>query len=152
MRFAFPLTFFAIYFASLAFADDPPPRTYTNVQRLALPRLKAVHDDVEKLKSQRRELPPLAGFNDYRCILHAHAEDSTHTGGTLPEMLADAKKAGVPCILLTDHYPPPQDFIYGRWRGLKDGGLFIPGAEARGVLLYPEASILKKMDVATPDP
>jgi hypothetical protein len=66
-------------------------------------------------------------------------------------MLADAKKAGVHCILLTDHYRPPRDFIDGRWRGLKDGVLFIPGSEARGFLLYPETSILKRMDVQTPD-
>jgi hypothetical protein len=44
-------------------------------------------------------------------------------------------------------FRPPQDFIDGRWRGLKDGVLFIPGAEANGFLLYPEASILKRMEV-----
>ena len=37
-------------------------------------------------------LPPVSGLNDYRAILHAHAEDSAHTGGTRPEMLADAKQ------------------------------------------------------------
>ena len=36
------------------------------------------------------------------------------TGGTLPEMLADAKKAGISAILLTDHFRPPRDFIEGR--------------------------------------
>jgi hypothetical protein len=110
-------------------------------------RLAAAHVDVWKYLAQRRAVAPLPGLTDYRCILHAHAEDSTHTGGTLPEMLADAKKAEVHCILLTDHFRPPRDFIEGRWRGLKDGVLFIPGAEARGFLLYPEASILKRMDV-----
>ncbi len=40
----------------------------------------------------RQSLPPLPGLHDYRAILHAHAEDSAHTGGTRPEMLADAKK------------------------------------------------------------
>ena len=86
---------------------------------------------------RRRSLP---GLNDYRCILHAHAEDSAHTGGTLPEMLADAKKAGVHAILLTDHYRPPQDFIDGRWRGLNDGVLFIPGSEDRRVPDLPHAA------------
>src|SRR5262249_53651882 len=95
--------------------------------------------------------PPLRGLNDYRCILHAHAEDSDHTGGTLPEMLADAKKANVHAILLTDHYRPPTDFIDGRWRGLKDGVLFIPGAEVHGFLAYPTRSILKRMDLKGAD-
>ena len=40
------------------------------------------------------------GLNDYRAILHAHAEDSAHTGGTRPEMLADAKRVGVSVICL----------------------------------------------------
>ena len=99
-----------------------------------------------KLQAQRITIPARLGWNDYRCILHAHAEDSAHTGGTLPEMLADAKQAGINAILLTDHFRPPRDFIDGRWRGMKDGVLFVPGSEALGFLIYPMASILDKMD------
>src|ERR1700722_8244947 len=62
-------------------ASGQPPRKYTNVERLSLVRLAAVHDDVQKWKRQRTDIPPLPGFNDYRCTLHAHAEDSAHTGG-----------------------------------------------------------------------
>jgi hypothetical protein len=138
-------------FASAGAAADPPQRRYSNLERLTLERLAAVHADVEKLKLQRIEIPSRPGLNDYRCILHAHAEDSDHTGGTLPEMLADAKKAGVHAILLTDHYRPPTDFIDGRWRGLKDGVLFIPGAEVNGFLAYPTSSILKRMDLKGAD-
>src|SRR4051812_39796914 len=132
-------------------AAEPPPRKYSNVERLALARLAAVHDDVEHLKSRRVAIPPLSGLTDYRCILHAHAEDSTHTGGTLPELLADAKAAGVHAVLLTDHYRPPRDFIDGRWRGLKDGVLFVPGSEVRGFLVYPVGSILDRMDLKDAD-
>jgi hypothetical protein len=131
--------------------NQPPTRKYTNVERLALARLKATHEDVTKLRAQRARIALLPGLNDYRCILHAHAEDSDHTGGTLPEMLADAKKAGISAILLTDHFRPPRDFIDGRWRGLKDGVLFIPGSEIRGCLLYPEKSVLDKMDKPFPE-
>jgi hypothetical protein len=42
--------------AAHAIADGPPPRKYTNTERLALPRLKNVHDDVEKLSRLRRRL------------------------------------------------------------------------------------------------
>jgi hypothetical protein len=140
-----------LVFAAAATADEPPRRTYTNVERLPLVRLKAVHADVAKLQARRVRVPPLPGLNDYRCILHAHAEDSTHTGGTLPEMLADAKKANVHAVLLTDHFRPPRDFIDGRWRGLKEGVLFIPGSEANGFLVYPEKSILKRMDLKGKD-
>jgi hypothetical protein len=137
--------------ASIATAADPLPRKRINLERLDLDRLAAVHADVEKLQAQRVEIPPRAGLTDYRCILHAHAEDSSHTGGTLPEMLADAKKAGVHAILLSDHYRPPTDFIDGRWRGLKDGVLFIPGSEVNGFLVYPMKSILNRMELKGTD-
>lgn len=139
------------YPARPAEGNQPPARKYSNVERLALPRLKVVHEDVLKMRAQRTGIAPLPGLNDYRCILHAHADDSEHTGGTLPEMLADAKQAGISAILLTDHFRPPRDFIEGRWRGLKDGVLFIPGSEIRGCLLYPEASVLDKMDKPFPE-
>jgi len=99
---------------------------------------------------KRANVLPIAGLNDYRCILHAHAVDSAHTGGTLPEMLADARKSGISAILLTDHFRPPRDFIEGRWRGLKERVLFIPGSEVRGCLVYPETSILDKMELPFP--
>lgn len=132
-------------------AQEPPVRKYSNVARLQLPRLQAVHEDVLRLQQQRQNIAPLAGFNDYHCVMHAHAEDSTHTGGTLPEMLAEARKTGVHCILLSDHFRPPRDFIDGRWRGFKDGVLFIPGSEIRGFLIHPSKSILNRMDLKTPE-
>jgi len=135
----------------MASAGDPPPRTHTNLERLALDRLKAAHEDVERRKSERIVLPIRPGLNDYRCILHAHAEDSSHTGGTLAEMLADAKRAGIHAILLTDHFRPPKDFIDGRWRGNKEGVLFVPGSEVRGFLIYPMKSMLSRMDLKGSD-
>jgi len=124
---------------------EPPPKRMPG-ERLALARLQAAHEDVQKLKSLRKPVPPLPGLHDYRSILHAHAEDSAHTGGTRPEMLADAKKAGVNVIMLTDHFRPPRDFIRDSWRGVREGVLFIPGSEVRGFLIYPMDSIMEKMD------
>ena len=137
---------FTVTLVTAATASEPPLPKYTSAQRLSLVRLAAVHDDVQKLNAHRISVPPLPGLNDYRCILHAHAEDSTHTGGTLFEMLGDAKQAGVSAILLTDHFRPPRDFIDGRWRGMKDGVLFIPGSEIRGFLIYPMKSMLAQME------
>ncbi len=123
---------------------------WSTIQRLAPERLKAAHEDVLRIQASRQALPALPGLNDYRAILHAHAEDSAHTGGTRPEMLAEAKKANVHAILLTDHHRPPKDFITQSWRGIHEGVLFIPGSEDRGFLLYPMNSILDHMKEPTP--
>jgi hypothetical protein len=81
------------------------------------------------------------GFSDYRAIMHAHAEDASHTGGTRTELLAAAKRAGVNVVMLTDHVRPERDFIKDSWRGLREGVLFVPGAEDRGFLVFPMESI-----------
>ena len=134
--------------ASTAVAAEPPPRKHSNVQRLALDRLAAVHADVEALKRKRKDIPPLPGLTDYRCILHAHAEDSDAHRRHAARNAGRREEGRRPApILLTDHYRPPRDFIDGRWRGLKDGVLFIPGSEARGFLVYPSHSILQRMDL-----
>ncbi|MFO0950012.1 MAG: histidinol phosphatase [Isosphaeraceae bacterium] len=130
-------------------ADDAI-RTRTSVERLAPARLKATHEDAARLRASRKDLAPTPGLNDYRAILHSHAEDSAHTGGTRPEILAEAKKAGIHAILLTDHHRPPRDFINDSWRGLREGVLFLPGSEARGFLLYPTRSVMTRMDEPTP--
>ena len=51
-------------------------RKHTPAERMAPARLKAAHQDAERIRKARRVLPPLPGLNDYRAILHAHAEDS----------------------------------------------------------------------------
>ncbi len=137
-----------LFTATSSVADETKtelPRKRVALERLALPHLQATHADVQKLKALRQPVPSLPGLHDYRSILHAHAEDSAHTGGTRPEMLADAKKADVKVILLTDHFRPPGDFM-DSWRGIRDGVLFIPGSEIRGFLIYPTNSILEKME------
>jgi hypothetical protein len=117
---------------------------------MAPARLKAAHEDVLRIGRSRRPPPPTPGVHDYRAILHAHAEDSAHTGGTRAEMLAEAGRADVHAILLTDHHRPPRDFVADSWRGLHDGVLFLPGSEARGFLLYPTRSIMDRMKDPTP--
>jgi hypothetical protein len=56
-------------------------------------------------------------------------------------LLAGARRAGVQIVMLTDHVRPERDFIDDSWRGVREGVLFIPGAEDRGFLSYPMKSI-----------
>jgi len=128
-----------------------PAGKLTSIERMQTAHLKAAHEDAQRLQQTRKTLPPLPNLHDYKAILHAHAEDSAHTGGTRPEMLADAKKAGVQAIMLTDHLRPPRDFIRDSWRGLRKGVLFIPGSEARGFLVFPADSIMDRMEQPQPE-
>lgn len=133
-----------------AAADETSRKKYSPIERMVPARLKSAHEDVARIQAARRVIPLAPGLVDYRLILHAHAEDSAHTGGTRPEMLADAKKAGVNAVLLSNHFRPPTDFINNSWRGLRDGVLFIPGAEDRGFLLVPTRSIVASMKDPVP--
>ena len=118
-----------------------PGRKYSSIERMRPERLRAVHEDRRRIASERQEVKRRSGLTDYRAIMHAHAEDSAHTAGTRPELLAAAIQAGVKIIMLSDHVRPERDFIDDSWRGLKDGVLFIPGAESEGFLAYPIASV-----------
>jgi len=118
-----------------------PGRKYTSIERLQIERLRAVHADRLRYQSERKPVSLSTGYNEYRAVLHAHAEDATHTGGTRPELLAAAKRAGVQIVMLTDHVRPERDFINDSWRGLREGVLFIPGAEDQGFLSFPMKSI-----------
>ena len=121
-----------------------PGRKYSSVERMQIERLRSVHRDRLRIASERHKVSLLMGVVDYRGILHAHAADSSHTGGTRPELMAAAKLAGVRIIMLSDHVRPERDFIDDSWRGLKEGVLFIPGAEGEGFLDYPMTSIRNK--------
>ena len=136
---------------TVALADEILRTKYSPLERMTPGRLKAAHKDVGRIQASRERVSPSPGLIDYRAILHAHAEDSAHTGGTRPEMLADAKKAGVNAILLSNHFRPPTDFITDSWRGLHEGVLFIPGSEDRGFFSCPTRSIAAQMKDPTPD-
>ena len=125
-------------------SGQPPVRRWTTLERLAPERLAAAHADVERLRAAVQPPPPLPGLNDYRGVFHAHAGDSDHTGGTPEELLRDAKRIGVDVVFLSDHHRPPRDFM-DSWRGIHDGVLFIPGSEAHGFLIHPEASVAGHM-------
>jgi hypothetical protein len=128
-------------------ASAQPFPARSGAERLAPERLAAVHAEVQKLAAQRRDLPDLPGLHDHRAIFHAHAGDSSHTGGTREELLTDAHRAGVSIVFLSDHYRPPRDFMRS-WRGLHEGVLFVPGSETHGLLIHPQASVLDVLESA----
>jgi len=119
-----------------------PGRKYTTIERLQPERLRAVSKDRSRYQKSRHTVSLETGYDDFRGVLHAHAEDSTHTGGTRAELLAAAKSTGVQVVMLTDHVRPPRDFVNDDSRGKKEGVLFIPGAETEGFLVFPQRSFI----------
>jgi acetyl esterase/lipase len=132
------LLFFSLALSS-APAADRPGRKFSTMERLQEPHLKAVHDaraEWSQLAAQNLATNKMRGtgiYNDYRAVIHVHAEDSNHTGGKRPEVLAAAKKTGVQVVLFTDHRGPKPE----TWRGLRDGVLFIAGSEESDRLRFP---------------
>jgi len=112
-----------------------PGRKYTTVERLAPERLAAVHVAREALAKQRKTLPATGVYQDFPAVLHIHAEDAPHTLGKRAEVLAAAKETGLRVVMFSDHGGPKPE----TWRGLRDGVLFLSGAENGGQheLVYP---------------
>src|SRR4051812_11306716 len=106
----------------------------TPEQRLEPARLKAVHEDRLRFARERRPVPDLSLYEDFRAVLHVHAEDSDHTKGTRQEVLAAARKTGVRVVMFSDHRGPKPE----TWHGMREGVLFFAGSEdGNGVLRYP---------------
>ncbi len=111
----------------------------TAAQRLEPERIKALHEARLQFARERQALPNLGAYEDFRAVLHVHAEDSNHTKGTRTEVLAAAKKTGVRVVMFTDHGGPKPE----TWRGIRGGVLFIAGEEngGAGLLRFPANAI-----------
>lgn len=130
-------------------AAEPPAgaQARPTAERFLTEHLKKTTADARAIQARLTPKKLPAGWVDVRAIFHAHAEDSEHTGGTRAEMIAEAKKAGVRAIFLSDHLRPPRDFVSPERRGLNEGVLLIPGSEAKGFLIHPVRSVMDKLEL-----
>lgn len=111
------------------------------IDRLAAERVAAVHAAVEALALARTEVAPAGPLREYRCNLHVHSAFSHDSRGRIEAIVAAAKRAGTDAILFTEHPAAHYDFVTDGHSGLVDGVLLVPGAETKGMLVYPEASV-----------
>ena len=111
-----------------------PGRQYTTLERLETEHLEATHQARLRFAKERKSIPAVGVYHDYRAVIHVHAEDADHTKGTRAEVLEGAKLAGVQVVMFTDHRGPKPD----TWSGIRDGILFIPGSEDDHLLRFPK--------------
>jgi acetyl esterase/lipase len=131
----FPLCCAALSVAALLLAAPlSPGRKYTTVERLQPEHLEATHQARLRFAKERKTIPNVGVYTDYRAVMHVHAEDADHTKGTRPEVLTAAKAIGVNVVMWTDHRGPKPD----TWSGMRDGVLFIPGSEDDHLLRFPK--------------
>ena len=74
-------------------------------------------------------------------LLHVHSAFSHDSRGTIDEIIAAANEVGVRVIMFCEHPAGGYDYFMDGHRGVRDGVLFIPGAETNGFLAFPRQSI-----------
>jgi len=111
------------------------------IDRLAPERVAKVHEAVETLAAARRPVERDGDLHEYRCNLHAHSAFSHDSRGKIADIVAAAKGAGTDAILFTEHPAAHYDFVTDGHTGLVDGVLLVPGAETKGMLVYPRTSV-----------
>src|SRR5438093_5287286 len=83
------------------------------IGRLEPEHLQATHKARLLFSRQRVAVTNFSIYDDYRAVIHVHAQDSNHTGGTRAEVLAAAKKTGVQVVMFSDHAGPKAETWHG---------------------------------------
>lgn len=135
MKFFCVVVLAAILPSAFGAEADASGRTLTSLERLQPEHLRAAHEARLQFARDRTNLPNLGIYEDFRAVIHVHAEDSNHTPGTRQQVLDAAKQTGVRVVMFTDHGGPGPN----TWHGRRDGVLFLSGGEdtGRGELRFP---------------
>lgn len=111
------------------------------VDRMTRKNLQGVRDALERFAAQRKQLDRPGPFRDVRANMHVHSELSHDSRGKIEDIVAAAKRAGTQVLLFTEHPSKEKDIYDDGHRGMVDGVLLIPGAEMKGLLVYPTMSL-----------
>jgi acetyl esterase/lipase len=87
-------------------------------------RLQAVRQDLLRFRSERRPVPDLWVFEDFRAALGVPIDDMGTTRTTRQQLLAAAKKTGTRVVTFASQESKPDE-----WRGLHEDILFIPALQ-----------------------
>ena len=73
---------------------------------------------------------------DRRAVIHCHSSLSHDSNGSIDEITKAARATGTDIVMMTDHPRTDLDVMSEGFSGRKSGVLFIPGAEAKNLLLF----------------
>jgi len=121
------------------------------LERMQMQVLEATHNAVQQFQLDRQNVSLQSGYNDVRALLHIHSHLSHDSVGTPEEIRQAAIEAGVQVVMFTNHPADDYDYIKDGHRGLEDGVLFIPGAEEKGLLAFPQRSVERLPDFTPQD-
>jgi hypothetical protein len=85
-------------------------------------------ESLESLAAQIQP-PPKDGWQDFRCVVHAHSYLSHDSNGTPEQIVAAAKKVGIEAVFMTDHPTQDNRQLTEALIGDVSGVLFFPGYE-----------------------
>ena len=111
------------------------------IDRLAPERVAKVHEAVAAFAAARKPLERGGDLHEYRCNLHVHSAFSHDSRGKIGDIIAAAKRAGTDALLFTEHPAAHYDFVADGHSGIVDGVLLVPGAETKGMLVYPRSTV-----------
>jgi hypothetical protein len=97
--------------------------------------LSGLHAATEKVRAAAQPAAQSGGWQDVRCVLHAHSQLSHDSRGTEVQIVAAAKRAAVRAVFTTEHPTADRKWITEGLRGERDGVLLVPGAELSDGLL-----------------
>ncbi|MBM3964173.1 MAG: hypothetical protein FJ308_03770 [Planctomycetes bacterium] len=111
------------------------------VDRIRPKYLEETRRAIERYAAERKEVTRSGPYREVRANLHVHSELSHDSRGKIDDIVAAAKKAGTEVLLFTEHPSQEKDFFLDGHNGLHEGVLLIPGAEMKGMLVYPTMSL-----------
>lgn len=111
------------------------------LERLTEGNLKRTREFIERNRAMRTEVPQRGPLKTVRANLHVHSELSHDSRGKIEAIVAAAKRAKTQVLMFTEHPSKEKDFYLDGHQGIIDEVLCIPGAEMKGMLVYPTLSL-----------
>jgi len=137
-----PLCLFLAALAFRASAQEPPAIGAGDVmKRLTVESLAATRAAIEKVRASARPVALQDGYSHVRAVLHCHSRLSHDSRGTPEEIAAAARATNTRIVFMTEHLNPAIDWFKAGISGALSDVLFVPGAETRGLLAYPDHSL-----------